>query len=107
MATRIKSGDQVKVISGAKKGTTGKVLSVSPRKNSALIEGIGTRTRHVKPTQLNPVGGKREVQVAIPLHKLALVADEKTGKTSRVGFVKNADGDKVRLARQLKNKEIK
>ena len=30
-----------------------------------------------------------------------------TGKTSRVGTVKNADGDKTRVARQAKNKEIK
>jgi hypothetical protein len=38
---------------------------------------------------------------------VALVVDEKTSTTSRVGYVKNADGTKVRLARQAKNKEIK
>ena len=37
----------------------------------------------------------------------ALVVDEKTGKTSRVGLVINADGGKTRVARALKNKEIK
>jgi large subunit ribosomal protein L24 len=107
MARRIQKDDLVKIISGSKKGTTGKVLAVMTKKNAALIEGVGTKHRHVKPSQLNPRGGSKDIHVATPLHKLALVVDEKSGKTSRVGYVKNADGAKVRLARQAKNKEIK
>lgn len=107
MARRIQKDDLVKIISGSKKGTTGKVLAVMTKKNAALIEGVGTKHRHVKPSQLNPRGGSKDIHVSTPLHKLALVVDEKSGKTSRVGYVKNADGAKVRLARQAKNKEIK
>jgi large subunit ribosomal protein L24 len=107
MAQRIKKDDVVKIISGANKGVTGKVLTVLTKKNTALIEGVGTKHRHVKPSQLNPRGGSKDIHVATPLHKLALVVDEKTNKTSRVGYVKNADGAKARLARQAKNKEIK
>jgi len=104
---RIQKGDLVKLISGAKKGTTGKVVTVLAKKNAALVEGIGVGHRHVKPSQLNPRGGSKDIHVPIPLHKLALVVDEKAVKTSRVGFEKNTDGKKVRLARQLNNKEIK
>jgi large subunit ribosomal protein L24 len=107
MARRIQKDDIVKIISGNKKGTTGKVLAVLPKKNAALIEGVGVGHRHVKPSQLNPRGGSKDIHTATPLHRLALVIDEKTGKTSRIGYVKNADGTKVRLARQAKNKEIK
>jgi large subunit ribosomal protein L24 len=107
MARRIQKDDIVKIISGAKKGTTGKVLAVLNKKNAALIEGVGTKHRHVKPSQLNPRGGSKDVHTPTPLHKVALVVDEKTSTTSRVGYVKNADGTKVRLARQAKNKEIK
>lgn len=107
MTRRIQKDDLVKIISGDKKGTTGKVLSVLTKKNAVLIEGVGTKHRHVKPSQLNPRGGSKDIHVAIPLHKVALVIDEKTSKTSRIGYVKNADGAKVRLARQAKNKEIK
>lgn len=106
MAQRIKKDDVVKIISGSNKGTTGKVLAVFPSKG-ALVEGVGTKHRHVKPSQANPRGGSKDIHVPTPLHKLALVVDEKSNKTSRVGYVKNADGDKVRLARQAKNKEIK
>ncbi len=107
MAQRIQKDDIVKLISGVNKGTTGKVLQVLTKKNAVLVEGIGTKHRHVKPSQLNPRGGSKDIHVATPLHKVALVVDEKAGTTSRVGYVKNADGAKVRLARQAKNKEIK
>jgi large subunit ribosomal protein L24 len=107
MAQRIQKDDLVKIISGAKKGTTGKVVAVLTKKNAALVEGVGTKHRHVKPSAANPRGGSKDIHVATPLHKLALVVDEKAGTTSRVGYKKNADGAKVRLARQVKNKEIK
>ena len=102
---RIIKGDTVKLISGAQKGTTGKVVAVTAK--GVLIEGIGQKHRHIKPTQLNPKGGHKDVHVAVPLHKVALVVDEKTGKTSRVGFVKNVDGTSTRVARQANSKEIK
>ncbi len=105
-SNRIKTGDIVKLISGANKGTTGKVLAVLPAKNGVLIEGLGVKHRKLKPSQLNPTGGHKDIHVPTPLHKVALVIDEKTGKTSRVGY-KSVDGAKVRLARQSKNKEIK
>lgn len=107
MTKRIQKDDLVKIISGSNKGTTGKVLAVLHKKNAALIEGVGTKHRHVKPSQLNPRGGSKDIHVPTPLHKLALVVDDKAGKTSRIGYTKSAEGTKVRVARQLKNKEIK
>jgi len=104
---RIRKNDIVKVIAGNKKGTTGKVLAIDTKKRTVLIDGIGKRTRHVRPSQLNPQGGKREVHIPMDISKVALVVDEKSGKTSRVGLVANADGGKTRVAKALKNKEIK
>lgn len=104
---RIRTGDTVKLISGTNKGTTGKVLKVLTKKGTLLIEGIGNKHRHVKPTQLNPRGGHKDIHVPTPIHKVALVIDEKSSKTSRVGLIKNADGGTTRVARQNKDKEIK
>ena len=103
---KIRKDDNVKIIAGAKKGTTGKVLSVDTKKGTVLVEGVGVGHRHVKPSQINPRGGKKDIHVGVSLHKLALVADEKAGKTSRIGY-KVTEGVKARVARQLKNKEIK
>jgi large subunit ribosomal protein L24 len=104
---RIRKDDLVKIIAGAKKGTTGKVLAVNAKDSTVLIEGVGLMHRHVKPSQLNPRGGHKDIHVPMDISKVALVVDEKTSKTSRVGLTKNADGTKTRTAKALKNKEIK
>ncbi len=104
---KIVKGDTVKLISGANKGTTGKVLQVLTKKNAVLIEGVGALHRHVKPSRQNPRGGHKDIHVPTPVSKVALVIDEKSGKTSRVGLVRNAEGEKTRVARQNKDKEIK
>jgi large subunit ribosomal protein L24 len=104
---KIIKGDIVKLISGAKKGTTGKVLQVLAKKNAILVEGIGNIHRNIKPSQQNPRGGHKDIHVPTPISKVALVIDEKTSKTSRVGLIRNADGKATRVARQNKDKEIK
>lgn len=107
MAKRIQKNDIVKLISGSNKGTTGKVIAVLPQKNAVLVEGLGVKHRKIKPSRLQPTGGHKDIHVPTPLHKVALVVDEKNSKTSRVGYSKSADGVKKRLARQMNNKEIK
>lgn len=107
MASRIKAGDQVKIIAGANKGTTGKVVAVQPKKGTVQIEGVGTIHRHIKPSQFNPTGGAKDIHVGVDLSKVALVTDAKGDTTSRVGYKKTDTGAKVRLARQQKDKEIK
>ncbi|NCC19569.1 50S ribosomal protein L24 [Candidatus Saccharibacteria bacterium] len=104
---RIHKDDTVKVMTGRNKGTTGKVLAVDTKKATVLIEGVGVGHRHVRPSQVNPRGGKKDIHVPMGISKVALVVDEKTGKTSRVGLVKNTEGSKTRVARQVNNKEIK
>ncbi|MDR2063230.1 MAG: 50S ribosomal protein L24 [Candidatus Nomurabacteria bacterium] len=101
---RIKTGDLVKIISGTNKGEVKKVLKVLPKEQRAVLDGIGVRERHVKPTRFNK-GGKKEIHVGIHLSKLAFVVDEKTSKTSRIGYAKK-DGKTIRIARNYNNKEI-
>jgi len=103
---RIIKGDTVKIISGAKKGTTGKVLKVLTKDRTVLIEGIGNIHRHIKPNKQNPRGGSKDIHVPTSIHKIALVIDDKTSKTSRVGLIKTVDGKTTRVARQNKDKMI-
>ena len=106
MGVRIKIGDTVKIISGANKGTTGKVTKVVPSENKVFIEGVGNRTRHMRPTMYRQ-GGKKDIQVGIDASNVALVIDTKACTTSRVGYGKDKDGKTVRIARQANNREIK
>ena len=106
MGTRIKTGDLVKVISGSNKGQTGKVVKVNPAEELVYVEGLGNRVRHMHANMYRQ-GGKKDIQVGIHASKVALVVDEKSGKTSRIGYAKNDDGKTVRIARQANNREIK
>lgn len=103
---KLKKGDLVKVITGANKGKTGKIVAVLPEKNAVKVEGLNIVKRHVKPNMLSPQGGIQDVHQGIDVSKVALVIDQKTGKTSRIGYAVKKDGTKVRVARQAKNKEI-
>lgn len=106
MALRIKKGDLVKVITGAHKGKTGKVVSTDVRAQTVKVEKIGLIKRHVKPTQINPRGGTKEIHKSLPLGNVALVVDEAKGTTTRIGYTIAKDGTKVRIAKKT-GKEIK
>jgi large subunit ribosomal protein L24 len=103
---RIKKNDTVKIVAGRFKGKTGKVVSTDAKAQTVVVEGIGIVKRHVKPTQINPRGGTKEIHQGLPVSNVVLVIGEKNQPT-RVGYQAAKDGSKVRVAKQLKNKEIK
>jgi large subunit ribosomal protein L24 len=94
---RVRQGDTVVVIAGKQKGTKGRVLSVLPKDDRAVIEGVNVRTKHVKPTQANPQGGRVKREYPIHLSNVML-ADPKTGEPTRVRISTLTDGRRVRIA---------
>ena len=52
----VKKGDNVEVISGNFRGSSGKVLEVIPRKQQVLIEGVRLIKKHLRKSQDNPQG---------------------------------------------------
>jgi large subunit ribosomal protein L24 len=75
MATykRIRTGDTVKIISGAHKGETAKVVRMLPSVGKAQLEDIGVRTRHIRANQYNPKGQKKNIHVGLDVSKLQVV----------------------------------
>ena len=102
MAARIRKGDTVAVISGSEKGKQGEVLSVLPKDNRAVVQGVNVAKRHTKPTGMGQPGGIVEREATIHLSNLMLV-DSKSGKPTRVGFRVLDDGRKVRVAKATGN----
>ena len=101
---RIKKGDTVYVNAGNDKGKTGKVLSVDPAKDRAIVEGVNMVSKHTKPNSKQPQGGILKQEAPIHMSNLNLI-DPKSGKPTRVGF--KVDGDKkVRIAKKS-GEEIK
>ena len=100
----IKKGDTVYVNAGNDKGKTGKVLSVTPSKDRAIVEGINMVSKHTKPNSKQPQGGIVKHEAGIHISNLQLI-DPQSGKATRVGY-KTVDGKKVRYAKKS-GEEIK
>ena len=95
---KIKTGDTVRVISGAYRGDSGKVLSVNHETGRVIVEGVNTVWKHVRRSQRNPQGGRLEMEMPIQASNVMVVCP-KTGKPTRVGYRYLPDGSKERFAK--------
>ncbi len=101
MPARIRSDDEVMVISGKDRGKTGKVLRVEPKKNRLYVEGLNIVKRHQRPTQsarAQQTGGVIEREGPIHISNVMLI-DAKDGKPTRVG-IEIEDGKRFRVGKR-------
>lgn len=96
---KIKKNDNVIVIAGKDKGKTGVVKQVLPKENRVLVVGVNRMTRHVKPSQTDPQGGRKQIEASIHASNVALV-DPKDNKATRVGIKVAKDGSKTRVSKR-------
>lgn len=92
---KVRSGDDVIVITGKDKGKMGKVIRVI-NDERVLVENANLVKKHVKGNQLKGVAGEI-IDREMPIHisNVALV-NPTTNKADRVGFKFLNDGRKVR-----------
>ena len=95
----IKKGDTVVVLSGKDKGKKGKVLSVLPKQNKAIVEGVALATKHTKPRRQGETGGIVNQEIAIHACKLMHVCT-KCNKPTRIGRKVLDDGSIVRYCKK-------
>lgn len=95
----IKKGDIVYVNAGEDKGKTGRVLEIQIDKNRAIVEGVNIVSKSAKPNAKNPQGGIVKQEAPIQISNLNPL-DPKTGKPTRVGRIKNAEGKLVRISKK-------
>jgi large subunit ribosomal protein L24 len=97
---KVKKGDKVVVMSGKDKGKSGEVVSVFPRENKVVVDGIALAKRHLRSTGGNQSG--RIVERPMPIHASnVMVLDPETKKGTRIGRVAQ-DGKNVRMAKKSK-----
>jgi large subunit ribosomal protein L24 len=97
MGLRVRTDDEVVVISGKDRGKTGRVLNVDPAKQRVFVEGLNIVKRHQRPRPgSNEPGGVIEKPGPIHISNVALI-DPKDGKPTRTR-VEERDGKRVRVA---------
>src|ERR1700722_17737550 len=77
----VKKGDNVEVISGNFKGSSGKVLEVIPGKQQVLVEGVRIIKKHLRKSEDNPQGKIAEREGPIHISNVKLLETERTQKT--------------------------
>ena len=101
---RIRSGDNVHVISGKDRGKSGRVLRVDLARQRVYVEGLNMVKRHMRPQAVadtqrgQTVGGVIEREGPIHVSNVML-ADPKDGKPTRVG-VERENGRRYRVAKR-------
>ena len=83
LKTKLKKGDNVKVMTGKSKGHIGRIISMQPAKGVAFVEGANIVSRHTKPNSQYPDGGIIKKESSIHLSNLMLV--DSKGDASRLG----------------------
>ena len=98
---RIRTDDNVIVISGKDKGKTGKVLRVDTKNDKVFVEGLNIVKRHQKPNPATPNAqvGVIERENGIHISNVALV-DPKTDKPTRLGVTRREDGRRIRVTKR-------
>jgi len=102
---KIRTGDEVIVLTGRDKGKRGKVVARIDA-DHVTVDGINVVKKHVKP---NPMKGTTGgiVDKVMPIHQSNVaIFNAATGKGDRVGIKLLADGKKVRVFRSS-GEEIK
>ena len=79
----VKKGDNVEVISGNFKGSSGKVLEVLPRKQRVLVEGVRIIKKHLRKSEDNPQGKIAEREGPIHISNVRVIEGDKQGEKKK------------------------
>ena len=100
---KIRTGDEVVVLTGRDKGKRGKV-SVRHSETHVIVDGINLVKKHAKPNPMKGVAGGI-VEKTMPIHQSNVaIFNAASGKADRVGIKLTADANgKVVRARVYKS----
>jgi large subunit ribosomal protein L24 len=102
---RIRTDDQVIVISGKDKGKTGKVIRTDPRKDRVYVEGLNMVKRHQRPLPGRPNMPVGVIEKEGPIHvSNVAILDPETNKPTRIGV--RRDGERRMRFTKRSNQEL-
>ncbi|MES9823166.1 MAG: 50S ribosomal protein L24 [Candidatus Thiodiazotropha endolucinida] len=103
MASKIKKGDEVIVISGKDKGKRGTVVRML-QDDRLVVENVNMAKKHTKPNpNRGEPGGILDKEMPLHISNVALY-NPATDKGDRIGFKILEDGKKVRIFKS--NQEV-
>jgi large subunit ribosomal protein L24 len=98
---KIRSNDEVIVISGKEKGKTGKVIRVDRQRSKVYVEGLNMVKRHQRanPARANAPVGVIEREGGIHVSNVAIL-DPKDKKPTRIRMTRTEQGARMRVTKR-------
>jgi large subunit ribosomal protein L24 len=98
---KLRTDDEVVVISGKDKGKTGRVIRTDPKKDRVYVGGLNMVKRHQRsnPGRPNQQVGVIEKEGPIHVSNVAIV-DPKERKPTRVGIRRDESGRRMRVSKR-------
>jgi large subunit ribosomal protein L24 len=93
---KLRKGDHVRVITGKDKGKEGVIERVMRKDNKVLVTGVSTASKHQRARRANEQSGIIDKDMPIDASNVMYLHK---GKTVRLGYSENKNGEKVRIAR--------
>ena len=103
----VKKGDNVEVVSGNFRGSSGKILQVLPKKQRVLIEGVRIIKKHLRKSQDNPSGKIAEREGPIHISNVRVLERGERAAGKGKGSKKKATKEKPAKSKASKTKEAK
>ena len=98
---KIRTDDNVVIISGKDKGRTGKVIRTEPKKDRVYVEGVNMVKRHMRPTPGRPNAPVGVIEKEGPVHvSNVAIVDPKDNKPTRVGIRRDSNGGRMRVTKR-------
>ena len=95
---KIRTGDEVVVISGRNRGQTGKVRQMVRESDRVVVEGVNIVIKHMRRGRARQAG---RVEIEAPLHiSNVMLLDPETKQPTRVGIRRNTDGKNERFSKK-------
>ena len=101
----VKKGDNVEVIAGNFKGSSGKVLQVLGRKERVLVEGVRIIKKHMRKSQDNPQGKIAEREGPIHISNVRVLERGERAAHKGKGSKKKATKEKAPKSKAKEAKE--
>ncbi len=98
----VRKGDNVEVITGNFRGSSGKVLEVMAKKQRVLIEGVRMIKKHLKKSQDNPQGKIAEREGPIHISNVRVLE-----RGERVAKGKTVKAKKEKAPKEKSSKKAK
>jgi large subunit ribosomal protein L24 len=98
---KLRTDDEVVVISGKDKGKTGKIIRVDRARDRVYVEGINIVKRHQRPNPGRPNAPVGVIEREGPVHvsNVALL-DPKDRKPTRLGTRRTEQGARMRVTKR-------